>query len=130
MVNGAGHLIACSPSSSDLGEEIEMVQYIDSTGQELCSVNAKAATSKKYKYLVIISSLTFQEDVTYYALDGQEYSVIQGNEEIVVSTEPRLLHEEQHLQQSEGLVVHPIAIEVSSPKVREGRGNPKRKKYN
>lgn len=67
----------------------------------------------------------FQEDVQYYALDGQEYSVIQANEEIVVSTEPRLQHEEQHLQQSHGAQ---IVIEGVSPtKAKGGRATAKRK---
>ena len=51
-----------------------MVQYVDSAGHELS-----------------------QDEVQYYALDGQEYSVIQANEEIVVSTEARMPHEEQQL---------------------------------
>ncbi len=71
-----------------------------------------------------------QEDVQYYALDGQEYSVIQGNEEIVVSTEPRLHHEEHHLQQSQSDEDHSMTIGVVPAKAKGGRANPKRKKYN
>ena len=57
------------------GEAVEMVHYVDSSGHELSP-----------------------DEVQYYALDGQEYSVIQANEEIVVSTEARLPHEEQQQQ--------------------------------
>ena len=92
-----GHLIAYPQSGGGLGQEVEMVQYVDNTGQELS-----------------------QEDVQYYALDGQEYSVIQANEEIVVSTEPRLQHEEHHLR--------PVVLEtVSPPKARGQRAAAKRK---
>ena len=60
-------------TAGSLGAEaVEMVHYVDSSGHELG-----------------------QDEVQYYALDGQEYSVIQANEEIVVSTEARLPHEEQ-----------------------------------
>lgn len=78
----------------------------------------------------IFQSFIFKEDVQYYALDGQEYSVIQGNEEIVVSTEPRMHHEEQHLQQSQSDEDHTMTISVAPTKTKGGRANPKRKKYN
>jgi len=74
---GSQQLIATTypqTSSNSLGTEVEMVQYVDSAGHELS-----------------------QDEVQYYALDGQEYSVIQANEEIVVSTEARMPHEEQQL---------------------------------
>lgn len=37
-LNGGGHLIACAQPADGLGQEVEMVQYVDSTGQELSPV--------------------------------------------------------------------------------------------
>jgi hypothetical protein len=53
---GSQRLIAAYPqgAANSLGTEVEMVHYVDSSGHELS-----------------------QEEVQYYALDGQEYSVIQ-----------------------------------------------------
>jgi hypothetical protein len=130
--DGGGHLIAYPQSGGGLAQEVEMVQYVDNTGQELSQVgfwiSPEDLTEAPRPPLSVCSP---QEDVQYYALDGQEYSVIQANEEIVVSTEPRLQHEEQHLQQSQAQgaqAAQAIVIEsVSPPKSKGGRATVKRK---
>lgn len=95
--DGGSQLIAYPQSATSLGTEVEMVHYVDSSGQGLS-----------------------QEEVQYYALDGQEYSVIQANEEIVVSTEARMPHEEQQL------VIEETAV-MGAGKAKGGRAAAKRK---
>ena len=68
--------------------------------------------------------MLFQDEVQYYALDGQEYSVIQANEEIVVSTEARMPHEEQQLVIEEAtphVVMTPVQPQAGKAKGRAAK---------
>ena len=71
--------------------------------------------------------LLFQDEVQYYALDGQEYSVIQANEEIVVSTEARMPHEEQQQLVIEDAQPHVVMAPVQ-PQAGKAKGRAAKRK--